>query len=65
MRAAADLDLELADEDRGLRFLAADRAADLEAATDAVKSLLLALGFDIADEGLRETPGVSRRPWRS
>jgi len=56
MRAAADLDLELADEDRGLRFLAADRAADLDAATDAVKSLLLALGFDIADEGLRETP---------
>jgi GTP cyclohydrolase I len=56
MRAAADLDLELADEDRGLRLLAADRAANLDAAKDAVKSLLLALGFDIADEGLRETP---------
>ena len=56
MRAAADLDLELADEDRGLRLLAADRAADLDAAKDAVKGLLLAFGFDIADEGLRETP---------
>jgi GTP cyclohydrolase IA len=56
MRTAADLDLGMADEDRGLRLLAAGRAADLDAAKDAVERLLVALGFDIADEGLRETP---------
>lgn len=56
MTAAADLDQALADEDRGLRLLAAERAADLDAAKGAVTSLLVALGFDIADEGLRETP---------
>lgn len=56
MRAATEFDRELADEDRVLRLLPEDRIVDVDAARVAVADLLLAFGFDVADEGLRETP---------
>lgn len=56
MRAATEFDRELADEDRVLRLLPEDRIVDVDAARVAVTDLLLAFGFDVADEGLRETP---------
>ncbi|HVC22163.1 MAG TPA: GTP cyclohydrolase I [Candidatus Dormibacteraeota bacterium] len=46
----------MADEDRVLRLLPEDRIVDVDAARVAVADLLLAFGFDVADEGLRETP---------
>jgi len=56
VRAATEFDRELADEDRVLRLLPEDRIVDVDAARVAVTDLLLAFGFDVADEGLRETP---------
>jgi len=56
VRAATEFDRELADEDRVLRLLPEDRIVDVDAARVAVADLLLAFGFDVADEGLRETP---------
>jgi len=58
MRSAAELDLgeEAADESAVVRLAPPARDLDVEAAEDAVRDLLVAVGVDVTEEGIRETP---------
>jgi GTP cyclohydrolase I len=57
MRSAAEIDLgEAGAEPKGLRLLPSGRDVDLDAATTAARDLLVALGYDLDDEVLRDTP---------
>jgi GTP cyclohydrolase I len=58
MKAAAEVNLDGEPDDPAgaLRLVTRETAVDLGAAEESVRGLLRALGFDLSDEGLADTP---------